>query len=134
MPDSQACPFCAPELDRLIASTDNSRVLWDQFPVSPGHALVVPKRHVERWRDLHPAERSELLAGIDTAMAAIESAHRPDGYNVGLNDGAAAGQTVMHLHLHVIPRYTGDSPDPRGGIRWVVPGKARYWTGGDGPR
>ena len=101
--------------------------LWDGFPVSPGHALLVPRRHVATWFDATDDERAELLAGIEHAREAIERRHGPAGFNVGMNLGEAAGQTVPHLHVHVIPRYTGDVEDPRGGVRWVVPSKAAYW-------
>ncbi len=127
------CPFCRPDPER-IAWSDSPLVLalWDGFPVSPGHALVVPRRHAAGWADLTAAEHEALLAAIDPVRALIAERHAPDGFNVGFNDGAAAGQTVMHFHLHVIPRYAGDAPDPRGGVRWVLPQKATYWRG-NGP-
>ena len=121
------CPFCQPGLGKHIADHGLVRILWDSFPVSPGHALVVPLRHVAAWADLSAAEKQALVEGIDQARAAIARGHAPDGYNLGINDGTAAGQTVMHLHLHVIPRYRGDCADPRGGVRWSVPDKARFW-------
>ena len=77
--------------------------------------------------DATEEERTELFEAVAIAMDAIREVHAPHGYNIGINDGAAAGQTIDHLHLHVIPRYEGDVPDPRGGIRWVIPEKARYW-------
>ena len=124
MPD---CPFCEPANEALLARNDNVFILWDSFPISPGHALVTPIRHAASWADLKRDEKIEMLDGIDTAQQAIERKHAPQSYNIGINDGIAAGQTIMHVHLHVIPRYTGDSDDPRGGIRWILPGKARYW-------
>ena len=72
---------------------------------------------------------SRLLAMLRHVKALLDEELRPDGYNIGINDGAAAGQTVMHVHMHVIPRYRGDRPDPRGGIRWIIPEKADYWSG-----
>jgi diadenosine tetraphosphate (Ap4A) HIT family hydrolase len=87
----------------------------------------VPRRHVASWFEASPEERTELIAALERARAAILEDHRPDGFNVGMNLGAAAGQTVFHLHLHVIPRYAGDVEDPRGGIRCVVPDRAAYW-------
>jgi diadenosine tetraphosphate (Ap4A) HIT family hydrolase len=104
--------------------------LWDGFPLSPGHALLVPRRHVATWFEALPEEQRELLEAIAAARDAILARHRPDGFNVGMNLGEAAGQTVPHLHLHVIPRYSGDVEDPRGGVRWVLPEKAAYWRGG----
>lgn len=124
MPD---CPFCRPAAEALVARDDHVFVLWDGFPISPGHALVTPARHAASWADLTRMERMAMLDGIDIARQAIEREHSPDGYNFGINDGKAAGQTIMHVHLHVIPRYAGDSADPRGGIRWIMPDKARYW-------
>jgi diadenosine tetraphosphate (Ap4A) HIT family hydrolase len=100
----------------------------DRFPVTQGHTLVIPKRHVTGLLpDAEQAAVWRLVALVrDTLMAEI----RPDGFNVGLNDGTAAGQTVMHAHVHVIPRHCGDLADPRGGIRWIIPSKAAYWEGG----
>jgi len=102
--------------------------LWDGFPVSPGHALLVPRRHVADWSELSADERLELTSGIEVARSSIRKLYKPDGFNVGMNLGEAAGQTVAHLHLHVIPRYLGDVEDPRGGVRWVVPECADYWS------
>ena len=100
--------------------------IWDGFPVSPGHALLIPKRHVATWFDATGEEQQALLAGVEAARAEIERDHQPDGYNIGINMGAAAGQTVPHLHVHLIPRYAGDVADPRGGVRYVIPLKANY--------
>ena len=104
--------------------------LWirDAFPVSPGHSLVIPRRHIGSFFEATPQERDEMLALLDAAREAALAEFRPDGFNVGINDGAAAGQTVPHLHMHLIPRYRGDRADPRGGVRWVLPDKADYWT------
>jgi diadenosine tetraphosphate (Ap4A) HIT family hydrolase len=103
-------------------------LIRDGYPVSPGHSLVIPKRHVGSFFEVTAAERAALLALLDKAKDLVEQAHKPAGYNIGINDGAAAGQTVPHLHIHLIPRYTGDQADPRGGVRWVIPDKADYWT------
>ena len=102
-------------------------VIRDAFPISPGHTLIIPKRHVSSFFDLETDERAELLALLDKAKTAADEEFSPNGYNIGINDGAAAGQTVPHLHLHLIPRVEGDLPDPRGGVRWVIPEKAKYW-------
>lgn len=125
---SESCAFCAPPTDRIFHEQPLVLGLWDGFPVSPGHALLVPRRHVATWFEATSEERRELIEGIDVAYAAILARHRPDGFNIGMNLGRAAGQTVDHLHLHVIPRYAGDVEDPRGGVRWVVPARAAYWT------
>jgi ATP adenylyltransferase len=100
--------------------------LWDAFPVSPGHALLIPRRHIPTWFEATAAEHVGLVAAIDEAKEIIEKHHRPDGYNIGINCGAAAGQTVFHLHVHLIPRYQGDVGDPRGGVRHVIAAKANY--------
>lgn len=125
---SPACPFCQPSPERTFHEGSLVLGLWDGFPVSPGHALVVPRRHIPTWFDATVEEQQELAAAVETARDAILARHRPDGFNVGMNLGAAAGQTVGHLHVHVIPRYAGDVEDPRGGVRWVVPERADYWT------
>jgi diadenosine tetraphosphate (Ap4A) HIT family hydrolase len=119
--------FCDLPVERILAETPLTRTLLDSFPVSPGHTLIVTRRHVETWFDARAEEQTEILAAIAKAKAALDQSHHPDGYNIGTNAGAASGQTVMHLHVHVIPRFKGDVPDPRGGVRWVVPSKAAYW-------
>lgn len=100
--------------------------MWDGFPVSDGHALVVTRRHVPSWFDATEEERAAILRAVDVARAEIEKRASPDGFNLGVNVGTAAGQTVAHIHLHVIPRYAGDVPDPRGGVRHVIPHLANY--------
>jgi ATP adenylyltransferase len=126
----ESCPFCELEDSERVFFYDNLiRVFWDGFPVSPGHALVVPRRHVVGWFDATPEERAALVHGLDIARAAILERYAPDGFNIGVNVGEAAGQTVFHVHVHLIPRYRGDVPDPRGGVRCVIPAKARYWEG-----
>jgi diadenosine tetraphosphate (Ap4A) HIT family hydrolase len=123
-----SCPFCdIPEADRVV---ERELVVgfFDRYPASPGHLLLVPRRHVDTWFDATPDERRALLEALDDALAAVEArlGRRPDGYNVGFNAGTAAGQTVMHLHLHVIPRFDGDVDDPRGGIRGAIPHRRVY--------
>ena len=103
-------------------------VIRDAFPVSPGHTLVIPRRHIGSFFELSDAERTCMVELLAQAKAELDLSFQPDGFNIGINDGAAAGQTVQHLHLHLIPRYLGDVPDPRGGVRWVMPGKAKYWV------
>lgn len=119
------CPFCALELDQLVWASETVVVLRDRSPVAPGHTLVIPKRHVETIFEVTPAEHAELWQAVERVKAELDARYSPDGYNVGFNAGAAAGQTVMHGHIHVIPRHGGDMPDPRGGVRGVIPGKQR---------
>jgi diadenosine tetraphosphate (Ap4A) HIT family hydrolase len=90
-------------------------VIRDGFPVSPGHTLLIPRRHVASFFDLSAAERASLMTLLDWAKAEIEREHRPAGFNIGINDGPAAGQTVSHLHVHLIPRYLGDAAAPVAG-------------------
>ena len=123
------CPFCSLPAERIEFSNQYGLVIKDGFPISPGHTLVIPRRHVRSFFDLEPEERDALMALLDEAKRRVQQAFKSDAYNIGINDGAAAGQTVPHLHIHLIPRYEGDCQDPRGGVRWIVPDKADYWTG-----
>lgn len=128
----QQCPFCRPDTSRVFLSTELVLGLWDGFPVSSGHALLIPRRHVPDWFQATADEQAALTTAISRARtlieerAGLEGRPKPDGYNVGFNAGAAAGQTVFHLHVHVIPRHAGDVADARGGIRGVIPAKATY--------
>jgi diadenosine tetraphosphate (Ap4A) HIT family hydrolase len=125
------CAFCRADRGRIAWSQPFAMALWDMYPVSLGHALVMPRRHVASWAELTASEKAAVTTGIDAMRALIDERYRPDGYNVGFNDGEVAGQTIMHFHVHVIPRYQGDLADPRGGIRWVLPDKAAYWLSTD---
>jgi diadenosine tetraphosphate (Ap4A) HIT family hydrolase len=128
MPDSAPCPFCSLPAERILASNFHGVLVRDGYPVSPGHTLVIPRRHLDSFFDLTADERDALMQLLADAKAALDAELAPDGYNVGINDGAAAGQTVPHLHIHLIPRFAGDREDPRGGVRWVIPEKAPYWV------
>ena len=130
LPFAMDCPFCRPEASRLIAQDDLTLVLRDGYPISPGHCLIVPRRHVASFFDIGDDEQVSMLALVRKVKALLDAEFKPAGYNVGLNDGSAAGQTVMHVHMHLIPRYPGDRPDPRGGVRWIIPEKADYWSTG----
>ena len=122
------CVFCTLPLKRIIDSSPLGLVIRDGFPISPGHTLIIPKRHVGSFFELEEQERSEMLMLLDRAKAALDEEFKPQGFNIGINDGPAAGQTVLHLHIHLIPRYTNDRSDPRGGVRWIIPEKADYWS------
>jgi diadenosine tetraphosphate (Ap4A) HIT family hydrolase len=124
---SPPCPFCSLPAERFVRQSEHAVVLRDGFPVSPGHTLVIPRRHVASFFDVTDAERADLMSLLTAARDDLERRFSPAGYNIGINDGAAAGQTVPHLHMHLIPRYDGDRDDPRGGVRWVLPDKAAYW-------
>ncbi|NJE47155.1 HIT family protein [Thermococcus sp. GR7] len=114
------CPFCNPGAEVILYEDVLIRILIDSYPASRGHLLVVPKRHVERWEELREEEKTALIKGIDLAMEGLKKALQPDAFNIGMNLGRAAGQTVPHLHMHVIPRWEGDSRHPRGGVRKAV--------------
>lgn len=123
-----ACPFCQIPPERVVLANDLAFVIRDGYPISPGHTLVIPRRHVGSFFEISEAERTAMLQLLDAAKAGLDTAHAPAGYNIGINDGPAAGQTVPHLHMHLIPRYAGDREDPRGGVRWIIPEKADYWS------
>ena len=114
------CPFCRPPKEQLLYEDELIRVLLDAYPANRGHLLVVPRRHVERWGDLTGEEKLALIRGMELAMEVLGETLKPDAFNVGMNLGKEAGQTVPHLHLHVIPRWRGDSRNPRGGVRKAV--------------
>jgi len=124
------CPFCSLPAERFVLENECAVVIRDAFPVSPGHTLVIPRRHVASFFDIKDAERADVMSLLAAARDGLEREFHPAGYNVGINDGAAAGQTVPHLHIHLIPRYDGDRDDPRGGVRWVLPDTAAYWDKG----
>lgn len=128
MSTDERCPFCSPAESQVVRDSEYGWILRDQYPVNPGHLLVVPRRHVASFFDLDPLEQADLLNLIVAAQRIVSAERHPDGLTIGLNDGEAAGQTVPHCHWHVIPRTVGDVPDPRGGVRWVVPERAEYWT------
>ncbi|WP_242094343.1 HIT family protein [Aestuariivivens sediminicola] len=109
-----------------VMETENFFVIYDQYPVSPGHILIISKKQKEDFFNLDIQERTELADLIVKTKKIIDSKYTPDGYNIGMNCGEAAGQTVMHFHCHMIPRYIGDMDNPRGGIRHCVSGKGYY--------
>jgi diadenosine tetraphosphate (Ap4A) HIT family hydrolase len=130
--DQHRCPFCHLEASRIRLENEFAAAFPDAFPISEGHTLVVPKRHVVSLFDLPEEEQAALWRLVALVRGKLMAELKPDGFNVGVNDGPAAGQTVMHAHVHVIPRRKGDTADPRGGVRWIIPGKAQYWGEGHG--
>ena len=124
---NKECPFCKLPTDRIIDSNEFGFVIRDGFPISHGHTLIIPKRHVGSFFEITKVERDALLKLLDKPKETIDEEFHPDGLNIGINDGPSAGQTVPHLHMHLIPRYKNDQADPRGGVRWIIPEKAKYW-------
>jgi diadenosine tetraphosphate (Ap4A) HIT family hydrolase len=138
---NSTCPFCDPPPERMFHRGERVLGLWDGFPVAPGHALLVPVRHAPTWFDATAEELREIAASVEIARDAILARiatpgadwgpdppplRPPDGFNVGANVGAAGGQSVFHLHVHVIPRWEGDVANPRGGVRGVIPMRRDY--------
>lgn len=124
---SKNCPFCVIENSReIIVKSELSLAFYDGFPVSPGHALIIPKRHVSSFFDLSEEERLDMLKLADQVKKILDNEFHPDGYNIGVNVGESAGQSVFHVHMHIIPRYTGDVENPKGGVRGVIPSMQSY--------
>lgn len=122
------CVFCTRLLSTdVVAANDLAVAFADAFPLSRGHTLIVPRRHESDFFSLTSEEQAAIWSLVGLVRLQIGTQTDPDGYNIGINIGEAAGQTVGHAHLHVIPRWRGDVADPRGGVRWVIPDKARYW-------
>ncbi len=122
---SKDCVFC--HLDReILVENELAVAVYDRFPVSPGHSLVLPRRHAVMIWDLTDDEYDACFRLVRKLKPVLEARHKPDGFNVGANCGSAAGQSVWHAHIHVIPRYKGDNPNPRGGVRNVIPLPAKY--------
>ncbi len=124
MISSNNCPFC--DADVAILKNDLAYTRYDIYPVNEGHILIVPFRHVSDFFDLSNEERDAIFKLVDESKALLDKEHKPDGYNIGINVGESAGQTVWHVHVHVIPRYKGDMDDPRGGVRGAIPSKQKY--------
>jgi len=122
-----ACPFCNPDNPGVVMANDHAIALYDGYPVTPGHALIIPRRHIASLFEATGEEQAALLELLSEMRQMLLGEYQPDGFNIGINDGIAAGQTVMHMHIHLIPRYAGDTADPRGGVRWIMPEKAPYW-------
>lgn len=124
---ADCCPFCNLDRSRIVYETDLAYSIRDGYPISPGHTLILPKKHRASFFDLNTQEQNEIMDVIRLMRQKLIAEYHPDGFNLGINDGPAAGQTVMHLHIHLVPRFLGDCDDPRGGVRWIFPEKAAYW-------
>lgn len=123
MPDTTPCPFCSPAGEDMVAHNTLCYARFDHYPVSKGHLLIIPFRHTPGYFSLTRDEKVAMTDLLEECRAILDQKYQPAGYNFGYNVGVAAGQTVMHCHCHVIPRYPGDTDNPRGGMRRVVAGK-----------
>ena len=121
-------PFAQIPTAERIAANGSAFAIWDRFPVTPGHALVISNRLISVWWEASDEEQVDLLHLLREVRLLIEEKYEPDGFNIGINVGEAVGQTINHLHLHLIPRYSGDVSDPRGGVRHVIPSKGNYFN------
>ncbi|MCR5456013.1 MAG: HIT domain-containing protein [Bacteroidales bacterium] len=124
---SDKCPFCKlnPKVE-IISETATAVAFLDGYPVSKGHTLIIPKRHVADYFELTVKEQRAIWLLVNRCKKILEDRFHPDGFNVGINVGQAAGQSVFHVHVHIIPRYKGDVENPKGGVRGVIPGKQKY--------
>jgi diadenosine tetraphosphate (Ap4A) HIT family hydrolase len=121
------CPFCRLDPEAIRHSNAHAVAFLDLFPISEGHTLVIPRVHRPSIFDGPADEQSAIWRLVEKVRAELVRELQPDGFTIGVNDGEAAGQTVSHAHVHVVPRFRGDVPDPRGGIRWVIADRAPYW-------
>ena len=120
------CIFCDWSSREIILEDEHAVAFFDAFPVNPGHVLIVPKKHVADYFELDSDLQFACLKLLNQVKDIIRERYQPGGFNIGINAGAAAGQTIFHVHLHLIPRYHGDMPDPRGGVRGVIPDRRSY--------
>jgi diadenosine tetraphosphate (Ap4A) HIT family hydrolase len=130
MPKDKECPLCSHKdiviEDGKMIENELAYALTDTNPVSLGHCLIVTRRHVAEFFEATTEEKNAIFDLIDEMKLIIDKKHNPDGYNIGVNIGKAAGQSVPHIHIHMMPRYTGDIENPRGGVRGVIPNKQKY--------
>jgi diadenosine tetraphosphate (Ap4A) HIT family hydrolase len=130
MSDS-TCPFCARlEAGEALDENDLAAALADAYPITLGHTLIVPRRHEADYFALTGDEQDAIHALVRVMRQRLTDQYQPTAFNLGVNAGADAGQTIPHAHLHLIPRYPGDRDDARGGVRWIIPDKAPYWEDG----
>lgn len=121
------CPFCFPNENlNIIAENNSAFAIYDSYAISKGHSLIIPKRHYPNYFDASVEEQIAMFELVNQVKIILDELFNPDGYNIGVNINEAAGQTISHVHIHLIPRYEGDVENPRGGIRNVIPGKGDY--------
>ena len=120
------CKFCNIPKGNVIIESELSLAFYDKYPVNKGHILVIPKNHISSYFNLSPNEKLDVWNMVDKIKALLENKYQPDAYNIGINIGEPAGQTIFHCHIHIIPRYNGDVDNPLGGVRGVIPSKQKY--------
>ena len=123
-----SCLFCDKinNHNNFLYENQSVTAFFDEYPVSTGHVLIVTKRHIETYFEASLSEKRDIDLAIMKLKSHLDDLFHPDGYNIGINNGSASGQTIMHLHVHLIPRYKGDTSNPRGGVRGVIPKKQSY--------
>ena len=125
--ENNSCPFCNPAFDtELVSETATAFAMYDKFPVNNGHCLIIPKRHIANYFELSIHEQRACWILVNRCKEIIQKRFNPEGFNIGINIGETAGQTIFHVHIHLIPRYKGDVENPLGGVRGVIPNKQRY--------
>jgi len=122
------CIFCQKliEKEEILYENDSVFVVYDSFPVNEGHVLIITKRHIKDYFETTKQEVADIDNALKHMKKVLDETYHPDGYNIGMNCGQTAGQTIMHLHVHLIPRYQFDTKNPKGGIRGVIPKKQDY--------
>src|SRR5690554_2400491 len=128
------CIFCREPETEILCENRLARAFFDKFPVNQGHTLIIPKRHVVTYFDASKEELAAINELVFDVKEILDKRYNPDGYNIGVNVNHAGGQTIFHLHVHVIPRYEGDVEDPRGGVRKITPNSIKYWETWATPR
>ncbi len=122
------CPFCNPGPGAgIITASELAFAIYDSYPVNKGHALIIPRRHCADYFDLSAPEQAACWDMVSAVREILQNTVAPDGFNIGINIGQAAGQTIFHVHIHLIPRFSGDMADPEGGVRGVIPERRRYF-------
>ncbi len=124
MSEHPDCPFCRSQ--KIVLENELAYADYDSYPVSLGHCLIITRRHIAEYFQATTEEKAAIWALVDEMKVIIDRDYKPDGYNVGVNIGVAGGQSVPHIHIHMIPRYKGDMENPRGGVRGVIPHKQKY--------
>ena len=114
------------EKEQILYENDSVYVIFDSFPVNEGHVLIITKRHVENYFQTTKKETKDIDQALKHMKTMLDERNHQNGYNIGINCGVAAGQTIMHLHIHLIPRYQFDTDNPKGGVRGVIPKKQSY--------